>query len=126
MPKMNITPYLTITNNYEQRTMNFQKQSQTKPILSAYVADKIAPLFRMPFILRGPVLRSFSKEVSKYSRLQMLYFFANPIFYHCASMYGPMAHLVIKNQHQNQPRDLWKRRELIVRIAMPIMNRTSI
>ena len=60
-----------MTNNNEQRTMNSQKQTQTKPILSAYTADKIvpsavegpiismvfadkiAPLFRMPFILRG-------------------------------------------------------------------------
>jgi hypothetical protein len=25
----------TITNNYEQRTMNYQKQTQSKPILSA-------------------------------------------------------------------------------------------
>jgi hypothetical protein len=42
MPKINLTPYSTTTNNYELRTMNFQKQTQTKPILPARVVGKIA------------------------------------------------------------------------------------
>jgi hypothetical protein len=52
-PKMNLTPCLTMTNNKKQRTTNYSKQSQTKPILPA-IAGKIAPLLRMPFILMGP------------------------------------------------------------------------
>jgi hypothetical protein len=32
-PKMNLTPCSTITNNHELRTMNYQKQTQSKPIL---------------------------------------------------------------------------------------------
>jgi hypothetical protein len=43
--------------------MNSLKRTQTNPILSAF-ADKIAPLFRMSFILRGPVRRSFSEDGS--------------------------------------------------------------
>ncbi len=43
MPKINLTPYSTMTNNNEQRTTNFGKQTQTKPILSACAADKIVP-----------------------------------------------------------------------------------
>jgi hypothetical protein len=43
MPEMSLTPYSTITNNNEQRTMNSLKQTQTKPILPALVAGKIAP-----------------------------------------------------------------------------------
>ena len=33
MPKMIVTPVTSITNNYELRTMNYQKRTQTKPIL---------------------------------------------------------------------------------------------
>jgi hypothetical protein len=34
MPKMNLTPYFTITNNNELQTMNYSKQTQTNPILN--------------------------------------------------------------------------------------------
>jgi hypothetical protein len=40
---MNLSPVITTTNNNELRTTNFEKQTQTKPILSAYAADKIVP-----------------------------------------------------------------------------------
>jgi release factor glutamine methyltransferase len=40
--KMRLTPCLTSTNNYEQRTMNSKKQTQSKPILPASMAGKIA------------------------------------------------------------------------------------
>ncbi len=35
MPKMVITAVYTTTNNYEQRTTNYSKQSQTNPIYDA-------------------------------------------------------------------------------------------
>jgi hypothetical protein len=41
MPKMFVTPVMTITNNNEQPTINCLKQTQTKPILPA-MAGKIA------------------------------------------------------------------------------------
>jgi hypothetical protein len=34
MPKMLVSVVITMTTNNEQRTMNFQKRTQTKPILS--------------------------------------------------------------------------------------------
>src|SRR4030042_6942818 len=36
-PKMNVTPCPTITNNNEQRTMNYLKRTQTKPILESII-----------------------------------------------------------------------------------------
>jgi hypothetical protein len=53
MPKMLTTAVAAITNNNEPRTMNYLKRTQTNPILPAF-AGKIAPLFRMSFILMGP------------------------------------------------------------------------
>ncbi|MDD5063313.1 MAG: hypothetical protein PHQ35_00955 [Phycisphaerae bacterium] len=62
--------------------MNYLKQTQTKPILPTFVAGKIAlsaaegpiensfiagkfaPLFRMSFILRGPVRHSCSDRLA--------------------------------------------------------------
>jgi hypothetical protein len=41
IPKMTITIVMTTTNNYEQPTMNYSKQTQTNPILPAF-AGKIA------------------------------------------------------------------------------------
>jgi hypothetical protein len=35
MPKILVTTVMTMTNNKKQRTMNYSKQTQTKPILSA-------------------------------------------------------------------------------------------
>ncbi len=35
MPKMVVTTVFTMTNNNEQRTMNYSKQTQSNPILSA-------------------------------------------------------------------------------------------
>jgi hypothetical protein len=35
-PKMNLSPVITITNNYEQPTSNYLKQSQTNPIQSQF------------------------------------------------------------------------------------------
>jgi hypothetical protein len=34
-PKMVVTAVITMTNNNEQRTMNYLKQTQSNPILSA-------------------------------------------------------------------------------------------
>jgi hypothetical protein len=34
---MNLTLYSTMTNNKKQRTMNYQKQSQTNPIYSVFI-----------------------------------------------------------------------------------------
>jgi hypothetical protein len=42
MLKMNITSVIAMTTNNEQPTSNSSKQSQTKPILPAYMAGKIA------------------------------------------------------------------------------------
>jgi hypothetical protein len=64
MPKMSLTPYSTMTNNNEQRTMNSSKQSQTKPILSALVADKIAlPASAKPKAKTGACRRAYGKFV---------------------------------------------------------------
>ena len=41
-PKMIVTLVTATTTNKKQRTMNYLKRTQTNPILSAYVADKIA------------------------------------------------------------------------------------
>ncbi len=71
MPKMIITS-AQITSYHSPVTIyHYEKQTQTKPILSRAqprdlisIADKIAPLFRMSFILRGHALTS-SREPSK-------------------------------------------------------------
>jgi hypothetical protein len=54
MPKMIVSVAMTITNNKKLSALNFQKQSQTNPILPAF-AGKIAPLFRMPFYSKGGI-----------------------------------------------------------------------
>jgi hypothetical protein len=41
MPKIAVTLIMTITNNKKERSISYQKQSQTKPILPA-IAGKIA------------------------------------------------------------------------------------
>jgi hypothetical protein len=74
MPKMNVSPYPIITMNKKLRTMNSLKRTQTNPILSALVADKIAPLFRMSFILRGlvpPVSAKRSEDGSQRKRFML-------------------------------------------------------
>jgi len=43
MPKINLTPCSTMTNNNKQRTTNYSKQSQSNPILSA-VGGSILPI----------------------------------------------------------------------------------
>jgi hypothetical protein len=66
MPEMSLTPYSTITNNNEQRTMNSLKQTQTKPILPALVAGKIAlSETEGPVNFALPALRSFSEGGSE-------------------------------------------------------------
>jgi hypothetical protein len=55
MPKMTITVVMTRTNNYKQPTSNCQEQSQTNPILSAHLADKIALS-----AIEGPVVTNLS------------------------------------------------------------------
>jgi hypothetical protein len=71
--KMNVTILTAITTNKKQRTMNYLKQTQTKPILSALVADKIVPsTIEGPIIsmiytadkIAPPVRRSFSEDGS--------------------------------------------------------------
>jgi uncharacterized protein YrrD len=42
MPKKNLIPCSTMTNNKKQPTSNCQKQTQSNPILSACMAGKIA------------------------------------------------------------------------------------
>ena len=42
MPKMNITSVAATTNNYEPRTTNSKKQTQTKPNLPTCVVGKFA------------------------------------------------------------------------------------
>ena len=42
MPKMLVTLLKTMTNNKKQRPMSSRKQTQTKPILPACMAGKIA------------------------------------------------------------------------------------
>jgi hypothetical protein len=42
MPKMLVSAVVTITTNKKLRTMNSLKRTQTKPILPAYMAGKIA------------------------------------------------------------------------------------
>jgi hypothetical protein len=39
---MIVTVVKAMTNNKKQRTMNYQKRTQTNPILPAYVVGKIA------------------------------------------------------------------------------------
>jgi hypothetical protein len=64
MPKMTLTSCSTMTNNKKQRTINYQKQTQTKPIQSQFKpktkpkqtqSNPIlpAPLFRVSFTLMG-------------------------------------------------------------------------
>jgi hypothetical protein len=50
-----ITATSTINYNEKSKLDTWSKQTQTKPILLSLTAGKIAPLFRMSFILRGPV-----------------------------------------------------------------------
>ena len=50
-PKMLVSAVVTMITNKKQRTMNCLKQSQTKPILSALVADKI-----VPSAVEGPII----------------------------------------------------------------------
>ena len=56
--------FITLTSkmSYNEKCEldTWSKRTQTNPILPAS-AGKIAPLFRMSFILRGPVFRSFSE-----------------------------------------------------------------
>jgi hypothetical protein len=40
MPKMVVTAVMTMTNNNEQPTMNYSKQTQSNPILSAVALAK--------------------------------------------------------------------------------------
>jgi hypothetical protein len=56
-----------LTRNYNEKMKmdTWSKQTQSKPILPA-IAGKIAPLFRMLFILMGPALSlSNGRELSK-------------------------------------------------------------
>jgi hypothetical protein len=53
-----------VTTNYNEKpTMDtWSKRTQTNPILPAPMAGKIAPLFRMSFILMGPSSDPMAKE----------------------------------------------------------------
>jgi hypothetical protein len=55
--QMFITLIPTVSYSEKCKLDTWSKQSQSKPILPA-MAGKIAPLFRMPFILMGPALGS--------------------------------------------------------------------
>jgi hypothetical protein len=68
-------------------------QTQTKPILSALVADKIAPLFRMSFILRGPARYTLYATCYPYfiltSRILLVFAAEQFLFFHLtASLEG--------------------------------------
>jgi len=52
--QMFITSIKTMNYSEKLKLDTWSKRTQTKPILPA-MAGKIAPLFRMPFILMGPV-----------------------------------------------------------------------
>jgi hypothetical protein len=80
MPKMNLTDCMTNSYSNNLGLLTMKKQSQTNPIHSVFIrvnswlnskqtqskpilpamTGKIAPLFRMPFILMGP---SSNKEM---------------------------------------------------------------
>jgi ribonuclease HII len=68
MPRIAVTLIMTMTNNKKQRTMNCQKQSQTKPILPA-IAGKIALS-----AVEGPVVSlsapgGFKRQTDKFLRI---------------------------------------------------------
>jgi hypothetical protein len=142
MLKTNITNYMTKRYGDILGLSGMQKQSQTKPILPACMAGKIAlseaeePIKKHLSAYSAdkialPALECRYRGILSKGLLKLL---PTPpqsaIFYHCASMYGPIGPFGIgslsKTGVENQPRDLWKRRELIVRMAIPIMSRTTI
>ena len=57
--QMFITIILTMSYSEKMKLDTWSKQTQSKPILPA-IAGKIAPLFRMPFILMGQIENSFT------------------------------------------------------------------
>jgi hypothetical protein len=61
MPEMNVTSVPATTTNNEQPTMNLLKQSQTKPILPAVKAGKIA------LSLSKGLLKSLTSSAGKFA-----------------------------------------------------------
>jgi hypothetical protein len=53
MPKMVVTLVITRTNNNEQRTTNYSKQTQSNPILSAVALAKADSKWRKPPLSAG-------------------------------------------------------------------------
>jgi hypothetical protein len=60
--QMFITAVSTTNYNGKCKLDTWSKRTQTKPILPAPMAGKIAPLFRMSFILMGPPTDPVAKE----------------------------------------------------------------
>jgi hypothetical protein len=65
--QMFITTVSTKSYSEKMKLDTWSKQTQSKPILPA-IAGKIAPLFRMPFILMGQVENPFTSRALDFVR----------------------------------------------------------
>jgi hypothetical protein len=84
MPKMLVTPVPAMTTNNEPPTMNYLKQSQTKPILPAYMAGKIVPsAAEGPYFSMAGKIALSAVEGPTRSKLESIYLNLTPeIGYH--------------------------------------------